>query len=712
MKIKSIDINNGLQHKKLKANFTDFNVIIGPNGCGKSSVIELMGYGLTNKFTWPGTLETMITTGEEKGDVTLVIEHEGEELTLKTALGKTSRKLVRGDLKINKSAEVIEYVQEVLLRTPFELVNEASIVRQGYLDAGLFTTQAKRQQIFQRLAGLNNIEMKRKQLADAKSLCTPFMLSFDLDEKKRQVQELLVRTRELKSEYAALSVIKPDQAKYDQCKVLLTNLGNIKKYSEEQVELDVEQKTLSNLYTEANSELTAASTMLGNLNGSLEVKRPDYERALGTVASARAVADHQANRQRLELQLSHASTALEQLGLVPESFEGQPEIEEFESIHQEALNEIKQAERVRDNLSAEDKKCPTCHTVLADPAAIIASSVATIDEMQVIGETASARLRELRGDRNTWENDLNEYRRKISELNTTVANTTTSLTAMTPVEGAITDPAAAQLVIDEYAKLSTSAREVQVKHAAVQVVFTEVDTALKVCTTKVDAVNRNLAGLSSTEGSTVSVLEATNYVSVFDEHKDKLAAVTGQLTEVSRQSEENMKSLHETEDKAEEAKKYKEYSDHIEFAKSALHRDNFPAGKIKAFIDKVLYNSEAYLEAMQAGFTVSYEHENGFIAHFPEKDLTIRADRLSGGEQVIFALAFRFAVNEVKSETGFLILDEPTAHLDDEHVDSVVRVLELVKRKLAGRVQLFVVTHNEKMAAVADTVLEVNRASA
>jgi len=87
MKIKSMEVINGFQHKHLALSFSDFNVIVGPNGCGKSSIAELLGFALTNTFSWPGNVDTIVTQDEEKGSVELLLEDEGEEILLKTALG-------------------------------------------------------------------------------------------------------------------------------------------------------------------------------------------------------------------------------------------------------------------------------------------------------------------------------------------------------------------------------------------------------------------------------------------------------------------------------------------------------------------------------------------------------------------------------------------------------------------------------------------------
>jgi len=123
----------------------------------------------------------------------------------------------------------------------------------------------------------------------------------------------------------------------------------------------------------------------------------------------------------------------------------------------------------------------------------------------------------------------------------------------------------------------------------------------------------------------------------------------------------------------------------------------------------MLITANLYLDAMQAGFSVSYDKDDGFIAFFPADNKHIRADRLSGGQKVTFSLAFRFAVNDIHTDTGFLILDEPTVYLDDAHIDYLINALSLVKSKVVPRVQIIIVTHDEKLAAVADSVFEVKK---
>lgn len=85
---------------------------------------------------------------------------------------------------------------------------------------------------------------------------------------------------------------------------------------------------------------------------------------------------------------------------------------------------------------------------------------------------------------------------------------------------------------------------------------------------------------------------------------------------------------------------------------------------------------------------------------------------LSGGEKTAVALAFALALGKISSiNAGFLILDEPTAELDEERRRVLVEVLKSMGRGGAGIPQLVVVTHDEEVKEAADTICTVSKPS-
>ncbi len=75
---------------------------------------------------------------------------------------------------------------------------------------------------------------------------------------------------------------------------------------------------------------------------------------------------------------------------------------------------------------------------------------------------------------------------------------------------------------------------------------------------------------------------------------------------------------------------------------------------------------------------------------------------LSGGEKCLTALAFLFAIFEVKP-APFCILDEIDAPLDDSNIQRFVEVL----KQFTGKCQFIIVTHNKRTMSIADTLYGV-----
>jgi len=76
--------------------------------------------------------------------------------------------------------------------------------------------------------------------------------------------------------------------------------------------------------------------------------------------------------------------------------------------------------------------------------------------------------------------------------------------------------------------------------------------------------------------------------------------------------------------------------------------------------------------------------------------------QLSGGQKVIAALACRLAIAKYRADLGFMILDEPTIHLDLKSKQGLVEVVAGL-----GLEQIIIVSHDDSFTAAATNVIEV-----
>lgn len=89
------------------------------------------------------------------------------------------------------------------------------------------------------------------------------------------------------------------------------------------------------------------------------------------------------------------------------------------------------------------------------------------------------------------------------------------------------------------------------------------------------------------------------------------------------------------------------------------------------------------------------------------------AERLSGGERVLLALAFRIVVNSrYAKELGLLCLDEPTAGLDEDNLNCLEVALGRLRELSQARgLQVIMVTHDSGLDGLFDHVIRLQAAS-
>ncbi|NPA12586.1 MAG: hypothetical protein GXO45_01220, partial [Aquificae bacterium] len=97
------------------------------------------------------------------------------------------------------------------------------------------------------------------------------------------------------------------------------------------------------------------------------------------------------------------------------------------------------------------------------------------------------------------------------------------------------------------------------------------------------------------------------------------------------------------------------------------------------------------------------------VATMERKERHISVSSLSGGQKVALGLALRLAIGKLLSnKADFLILDEPTVHLDKQRREELVNNLIQMKNERIVK-QLILITHDIEIKDAADTVYAVDR---
>ena len=139
----------------------------------------------------------------------------------------------------------------------------------------------------------------------------------------------------------------------------------------------------------------------------------------------------------------------------------------------------------------------------------------------------------------------------------------------------------------------------------------------------------------------------------------------------------------------------------LERWKQVVHRENLPRLMANALLEQLVKVVNQNLDDFANPFSVSASDDLSFIVHKPNGRREV-ASRLSGGEKILLAVAFRLAVNSVFVENaGMLVLDEPSAGLDGHNIECLADTVDRIASiAVARRQQIIIVTHDERLNRV------------
>ena len=139
-------------------------------------------------------------------------------------------------------------------------------------------------------------------------------------------------------------------------------------------------------------------------------------------------------------------------------------------------------------------------------------------------------------------------------------------------------------------------------------------------------------------------------------------------------------------------------------ARDILHPDMLPRLTLAGNLDEINARMAENLRKFGADYQVRLATTLDFACDLPGK-ADADAAELSGGQAVVAGIAFRLALLDVLSGgCAFMVLDEPTAFLDDPNRRSLMALLPGIAASLRTMgMTIAVPTHDPALAAVCDT---------
>ncbi|SNZ07808.1 exonuclease SbcC [Persephonella hydrogeniphila] len=198
-------------------------------------------------------------------------------------------------------------------------------------------------------------------------------------------------------------------------------------------------------------------------------------------------------------------------------------------------------------------------------------------------------------------------------------------------------------------------------------------------------------------------------------HRDELSGINEKIGKATGIRESLSKELQETEQNLKEIQRLKDKIEKYHRVEHALG----PRGIQRIIRENALYELPRITNIIFSAFGFPFQqvkfNEDFDISllapTFEKTERYIPVSSISGGQRVALGLALRLAIGRFLSNRAeFLILDEPTVHLDQQRRNDLIDILISLKEKKFVN-QLIVVTHDTEVEDAADSIYYVEKGS-
>ncbi len=718
MIIKELKLKNFGVHKDVNFNTEGKRIIglLGKNGSGKSTILNAIKYAFTSEI--PGTIESNLRSGSKSGFVEIKFMYGGETGTIKRTIGKASKaSLVWKGTSLTVKKDIENSLFEIL-GVDKKSLSSAVFLSQGSLNNLLFGSDSDREELFVKVMNMSYcqkfaevIDQKSKTLLDGNDNISI------IDELNRQRIELSER----------LEIYKEDLKKYPACEAkielleerskLTSTLANnieivndlnlkVTKYSSDLKKLglvDISQEAILLVQKELDTA-QAEHDKLENYvmyRDSVEIintQLQDYKNE---------IKQDQAEVDSAQKKVKSLKKSMEEKGYVSKISNLDGKIEILETWLETYLKAAESGDS-----SVECYVCGTDHQIddskskkLVDELSDYKKELTqTKDDLSTENENIKKLVEEINiKERNIHvligsvkENELSKENLKLNvELHNEFENT-----KVTDIQNKINLLENKTIDLKEHhTKLCADFGQSSGLNAKID----NVKERISEINQETELVKNRLDNLESYDGN-IEDLKAMDLT-----HK----SIASKLEEIADTYTNINKRYNTLIDQNETAELKKEVHKELQRLKDVFSRKGLPKTFVDSRFEILTELTQKNLEAIDTDFFIEQSTEKSLAFDYNviyEGDrIKLPMHKLSGGQRVRLSLAFILAVQQlIVADLGFVTLDEPSTHLDEEGVDSLSNLLKKVRDVFAdSEHQLWVCDHNPKLDSSFDKILKL-----
>ena len=668
--IKSIELVDFLSHSDTKLEFDDdTSVFVGQNGAGKSSIIDAITFALFGNHTRKNN-KSLIRRGANQGFARIEFSANGKnyqalrKIDSKGALTAQFSEEINGSLKIIAEGERKQFDEsmtvqiEKTLGIDFEKLKIASIVQQGELDTIIKAKPKEFKELLNAIIGIDRLDTALSSMRTVQKEFRAHIqekLGYDDTQIQLVENEIAVYEDESKNAKPRLEKLVTEKEKI---RGLISNL-------EEEIETNASKESqLKELDSRKNELISYVRDIIKSIQREVSEKEQTVNECKPCFAVSRNTEELQLENKKNQKDLVVIETELNDLE------KKQVRLEEHEDL----------AER----LELKDGKCPVCDTSV-DHLNPLFQKEHIVTEIAVIQrdidqlETERAKLIE---KSEKLEDELEESKEAETILKT-------------------------HKITDE-SQLEEIVAEIKIKTKQIQKIPITVNSGQLVEAATLDSHAKTLyESIASLEKSTEGFDQEAflKMKESLHDYRNELSQIDQEYGEISGNIKKISLKLEKLGTILKDLKHIHDYVGELEEIQNSVYNRDGPVGKsLRSWaLEVISVKASEYLEKLNTKIqriSLSEKTRDVNIACY-SRNTTLELESLSGGEQVSIALALRLGMAHLlgASNLNFMILDEPTTHLDSERRKSLVNVLSQLTniKQNDSSMQFIIITHDAEI---------------
>ena len=675
--------------------------IMGPNGIGKSNLIQLIKASVTNDFKFKGRTKPQQIrrgTGDDvQARVLTAWEHGGTEFEVQRSLQKPSGSILRvdGESPLSKTPDIQTRLWEII-GVPPTVLDDHVFVGQGEILKFLSEKPAVRKDNFAELCGAGHIEKIWDALGDR--IRDDAHLTVNFVDNSEELQARIVETEadivgiEHDLEEAKRGTLKAARIRY--LKLLVSKKERL---TSAKIDLEAKRddiKTTGEQLRKLRSLTSAHAIEVSTEFKWLEKHRKQYDKDKADLSILPGLRSQKASYDKAKAAVDTEPEPQ------PEKPTGYLDAAEFRPILQEKQRELAEAEEVLGLFNEEGVvQCPTCKTNVEH----LESHLELMRRREehcpnaIRSLSRSIRISEEHDDAVDFWADAEQKRKWAYDEGMHV------LSGMSEPEVPNVDEANAR--IETYDSHKQGHKELTDDLAPRQQRLAKMEGRHEQLETDLNAIQETV---DENEVDDDDVEDAKGRLSRHDVAKASKEQLESSLFHATERLKETQEELRRVQDLKSRTRKGQKWLADLEAWREVVHRDNFPRIYMASVLEDLVDQVNELLNEFDGPFYVSAGDDLSFTVHNPDGSSEPAASK-SGGEMVVLAIAYRLAVNSrFARDVGMMVLDEPSAFLDQKNLGCLASVLQRICEVMKQRrQQLIMITHDQRLERVFDQLIEL-----